>query len=145
MQARRYQFSIFLLNISRLNQLTLRITFCNTIKQWGTSQDLLECSTMWSCSRIPTFWRTLLPLGWRQTHQGPLKQWYYTTTLHSITTQKTCVWIFTAAKTSNLTQWGTISQYSDHALATPLWHHLLLNFLQNLFLYMLIGPNTNIR
>jgi hypothetical protein len=67
-----------------------------------SGRDLLGCDTVYCCSRIPTFRRTMLPpssktrreittttviLRWRQ--HGPLKRWYPTPTPHGVVTHKT--------------------------------------------------------
>jgi len=50
-------------------------SFIAVTSDWG----LWGCDTIYSCDRIPLFWRTLLPPS-----LGPLKWWYPTTTLHGI-------------------------------------------------------------
>jgi len=58
------------------------------------------CSkVLWNTDTIPQHYMVSQPERWRQ--PGPSKQWYPTTTLYGITTQKT-TWIFTTMKTSNL-------------------------------------------
>jgi hypothetical protein len=47
----------------------------------NSSPGHLSCDVKYCCGRIPMFWRTSLP-----------PQWYPTTTLHSVTTQKTIIW-----------------------------------------------------
>jgi hypothetical protein len=54
----------------------------------------------------PTTTSTEMPL---RRQQGPPKQWYPTTTLHSTTTLKTLTRILTSVKTSNLTWQGTLN------------------------------------
>jgi len=47
-------------------------------------------------------WMTMLPpsSNWRRMQYGPPKRWYHTTTLQSLTTQKTETWIFIAVRRS---------------------------------------------
>jgi hypothetical protein len=48
---------------------------------YHSDRGLLVSDAMYCCNSISTFWRTLL--------QGPPKDWYSTTALHSLTNQKT--------------------------------------------------------
>jgi hypothetical protein len=59
----------------------------------------------WGCDAnvwegLPVF---IFISSWKWRQHGSLKYWYPTTSLHSVTTQKTLTWIFTAIKTSYLT------------------------------------------
>jgi len=50
---------------------------------------------------------------WRGRQQSPPKWWYPTTTLHSITTQKTATQVFRAVKTSDLAEVRLCLYYKD--------------------------------
>jgi len=45
---------------------------------------------------------------WRWRQHGPPKRWYPTTTPHGVKTQNTSIWIFTAMKTSKLSERFTV-------------------------------------
>jgi hypothetical protein len=84
------------------------------------NKGLLSCDTMQYCGTIPMFQSTLLlpssPWRWRQ--YRPLKHWYPTTTLHSITTQKTSTWNITAVKASKLVRTWWQSENPGHQVLT---------------------------
>jgi len=42
--------------------------------------------------RLSPWWRFKSSSEWRWRQDGPMKCWYLTTTLHSITNQKTMIW-----------------------------------------------------
>jgi len=85
--------SIYIYCMGRQWTLKLCITYC-----------FVKCNAVSSCT-LEVKWHIFSmkchpedPCRWRP--HGPLKCWYWTTTLHGITTQKT-TWIFAAAKASN--------------------------------------------
>jgi hypothetical protein len=76
------------------------IKICNMKQKQTADIGLLGCNTMWTCRKIPTFWRnTLSPSSGQYVSQ---KCWYLPTSPHSVTTQKTNNNIFITVRTSYL-------------------------------------------
>jgi hypothetical protein len=64
-----------------------------------------------------TFVSYRITLPWRWKQQVPPKHWYPTTSLHSVTAQKTAAWIFIAMKTLSLAKQNRIFQWQSGFLA----------------------------
>jgi hypothetical protein len=88
---------------------------------------LLGSNAVWTCRKIQTFRRNILPLSiglkmeaaWRWRQYVPPKPWYLPTSPHGVTTKK-YIDIFTAVRTSEITKWDepngplNVSVYLSH-------------------------------